>query len=86
MNTFGLERGKRYRLVYKRFGGRVNDECVADYLGEDASTNELMFSLRPVAGTSHFRSSQIVAADETEDPCRLPRRSPNQDAPIEALR
>lgn len=82
MNTFGMEQGKRYRIVYRRFGGRVNDECVAEYLGESAS-HELLVSFRPVAGTTAFLPRQIVAVDQTDDPCRLGRRSPNQDAPLD---
>lgn len=78
VNQFGMIRGRRYRIVYQRFGGRVLDVCVAQYLWDDEVKREVTLNLRPKAGTSSLLYGQIRAVEETTDDIMLPKRNPDQ--------
>jgi hypothetical protein len=74
-NSFGMVRGQRYRIIYRRIAGRVYDECVAQYISWDAAKDEAVLSLRPLAGTSSIPRENIKRVEPTEAAIRLPRRS-----------
>jgi hypothetical protein len=72
-----LKEGKWYRFVYRRYGGRVNDECVAQFLGLNKSQYSitLVLNLRPAAGTSSLMKSQIIHIEPAKkNEPMLPRR------------
>lgn len=69
-----MEEGKRYLIVYRRVGGRVLDECVAQYLGDDTLGGTHSLNLRPKAGTSSLPFDNVVSAELTTAPIMLPRR------------
>jgi hypothetical protein len=58
-----LETGTKYRVKYKRQGGNYQwsvYEFIGSYLGDKKHTGELMFDLRPSAGTSSIEPDQIL--------------------------
>lgn len=71
-----MEKGKYYRVTHRRYGGRVNDVFVAQYLGESQYAAEHIFSFRPLAGTSQLPHDLVKSIEEsvTAKP-KLPARA-----------
>lgn len=68
MNVSDLTRGAWYRITYQIPGvQRKPRVCVMQYLGADATLDELQFSLRPISGTSSLRRHWIISVEPSAE-------------------
>ncbi len=74
-----MTRGTTYKVRHRRFAGRVIDEMVAVYLGDNAY-GECEFSLRPHAGTTTVRTESVASIEVTTDPVSMPVKSSDQES------